>query len=412
MRRVAIVGVGVTPRNRASMRGCDRRSWKRYVADAAYGAVGNCDRGFNPRDIQFVVCNMHGEAWIEAGGIGPIVSDVLGLHPVGVSIRHANCTGAGVSLHDAYGLVASGRYDRVLVIGFDKRWDLLNFGDKRAIGGDVDYDFMFGFDHPQLQGMLQAMYYQKFGRNSILRATVTARLQMFWYANRNPNAALFGQTCPIKSVDDMMRLIEDIPESEPIGQEWFSMLPGRASVEGASACLLVPADQAAAYSSRPVYIDGVAYKSNSHLLSKNMFYPVPELAQYDAADFGSSHLAVKAAYQMASIGPDDVDFAELYESHPTSLLPTLAATQVAENPIRFVLDGETAIDGRLPTGTDGGRSGFGVTSGSNFTDGVYEAVVQMRGEAGERQLRKADCAVIVGMQGEMASSAAAVLKRA
>ena len=62
-------------------------------------------------------------------------------------------------------------------------------------------------------------------------------------------------------------------------------------------------------------------------------------------------------------------------------------------------------------GTDGGRGGFGVTSGSNESDAIYEAVIQMREEADERQVSKADACVVIGMQGEMASSAVLVLRR-
>jgi len=91
----------------------------------------------------------------------------------------------------------------------------------------------------------------------------------------------------------------------------------------------------------------------------------------------------------------------------------LEATKVPPggNAVDFILAGETAIDGRLPTGTDGGRFGFGSTSSSNVSDAIYEAVIQMRKEAGERQLPKADAGVIIGMQGPMASSAAIVLRR-
>jgi acetyl-CoA C-acetyltransferase len=144
-----------------------------------------------------------------------------------------------------------------------------------------------------------------------------------------------------------------------------------------------------------------------------MYYPVPELAKYDAADFASPHLAVDEAYRMAKVKAKDIDFAELFESHVTSLIPTLQATQVPPEgqAAQFVIDGGTAIDGRLPSGTDGGRGGFGMTSGSNESDGIYEAVIQMREEAGDRQVPKADISVVVGMQGEMASSAVLVLRR-
>ncbi len=413
MRRVAIAGVGITPRTRAYLSQADRKSYKEYIADAAYDAIANVKKGLNPKDIQYVVVNYHGEASVEAGGIGPVVSDLLGLHPVGVTQLCANCTGAGVSAHEAYGLVASGLYDRVLVVGFDKRWDLLNFADKRAIGGDVDYDFHNGFDHMHLQTLLQAIDVKKYGMRTVMETLVTFRLQMFWYGNRNPNSAVYGVPCPVKSKKELMDIWELESGSGRVNPEFWKKIPMNYPVEGASAFIVVPAAEAKAYTDKPIYIDGVSYKCNHHLLSSQMYYPVPALAKYDAADFAAPHLAVDEAYRMAKVKPKDVDFSEVFESHISSIIPTLQATQVPEEgkAAQFIIEGGIAIDGRLPTGTDGGRGIFGMTSGSNESDGIYEAVVQMRGEAGERQLRKADISVIVGMQGEMASSAAIVLRR-
>lgn len=412
MRRVAIVGVGMTPRNQEYMRYSDSRSWKDYVVEAAYDAIADVRKGLKPRDIQYVVINYHGEASVEAGGIGPVVSDILGLHPVGVTVITANCTGAGVSMHEGFSLVASGRYDRVLVIGFDKRWDLLNFGDKRAIGGDVDYDFNFGFDHPHLQSLLQSFAYKKWGRKKVVRALAAYRMQMVWWGNRNPNSAWWGVK-PKATLEELYELIDRAGEDGPIPAEFWEKLPGNYSLEGASAMILAPGDEAKAYTDKPIFVEGISYKCNSHLLSKQMYYPAPGLEQYDICDFAATQIATREAYDMAGVKPRDIDFAELFESHITSLIPTLAATRVpdADKVLDFIIDGETGPDGRLPTGTDGGRGGFGLTSGSNFSDAIYEAVIQMRGEAGERQIKKADVAVVTGMQGEMASSTVAVLRR-
>jgi acetyl-CoA acetyltransferase len=411
MRRVAIVGVGITSRAEDYMRASDTKSWKDYVIEGAYNAIEDVPKGLNPQDIQYTVVNYHGEASVEAGGIGPIVSDILGLHPMGVTALCANCVGAGVGMHEAYGLVASGRYDRVLVLGFDKRWDLLNFGDKRAIGGDVDYDFHLGYDHPTLQGLLQAYAYRRWGRNMVLKAMASYRMQSVWWGTRNANAALWGVK-PKTTLEHLHNLIDETPESAPVPAEFWALLPHNYAVEGSSSMILVPADEAKAYTDMPVYVDGISYKCNSHLLSKQMYYPNAALEQYDMCDFAATHLATDEAYRMAGVTPDQVDFAELFESHITSLIPTLAATRVppADQVLDFIIKGETGPGGRLPTGTDGGRGGLGLTSGSNFSDGVYEAVLQMRGEAGERQLKKTDVAVITGMQGEMASSAVAILR--
>ncbi len=413
MRRVAIVGVGVTPRNRTYLREVDRKSWKEYIVEATYAAIGDVGKGMDPKDIQYAVVNYHGEATIEAGGIGPIVSDILGLHPIGVTVICSNCTGAGVSAHDAFGLVASGLYDRVLVVGFDKWFDLLSFGDNRAISTDVDFDFNLGFDHIHLGVLIQRIAHKKYGLRKVMEALVTFIEQMYWYANRNPNALLYGTPCPFKSKEGLMAMWELIPGSGEINPEFWKKLPRFFHVEGASAFIVVPAEHAKQYTDEPIYIDGISYKCNSHLLSSQMYYPIPSLATFDAADFAASRLAVEEAYQMAKVKPKDIDFAELFELTIYSTMATLAATKVPpEGQVAdFIIDGQTAIDGRLPIGTDGGRIGFGQTSGSNESDAIYEAVVQMRGKAGERQVPKADVCLIAGMQGAMAGSAALVLRR-
>ena len=103
---------------------------------------------------------------------------------------------------------------------------------------------------------------------------------MYWYANRNPNSALYGIPCPIKNKEELMDNWELEPGSGEINPEFWLKLPTVEPLQdGASAFIVVPADEAKAYTDKPIYIDGISYKCNSHLLSKQMYYPVPELAQ-------------------------------------------------------------------------------------------------------------------------------------
>jgi hypothetical protein len=93
-------------------------------------------------------------------------------------------------------------------------------------------------------------------------------------------------------------------------------------------------------------MDGISYKCNHHLLSSQMYYPVPALAKYDAADFAAPHLAVEEAYRMARVKAEDIDFAEIFESHVSSIIPTCKATvlpRAGRNCRR-----PEAIDGQLP----------------------------------------------------------------
>ena len=412
MRRVAIVGVGVTPRNRTYLKNSDRKSWRDYIVEAVYNAFDDVEKGFDPREIQYILACYHGEATVEAGGVGPVVSEILGLHPVGVSLLCANCAGAGVSTVDAYGMVASGMYDKVLVVGFDKHSDLYSRADKRAMCTDSDFDFNFGFDHLHEHAILARLDIQKRGLQKVLQVMAAYRTQMYWYGNRNPNSALYGIPCPV-TLEELMKLSEPLPNGKANPEFWRRLPPPTYVTDGASAFIVVPAEQAKKYTDLPIYIDGVSYKCGSHLISNNMHYPVPALAPYDAVEFGATRAAMQEAYQMARITPKEIDFAQLYEQPFGPLIAMLEATGVPPEgkAAEFVISGETGVNGRLPTGTDGGRFGFGAPSGPDVSDEIYEAVIQMRGKAGERQVSRADACMIAGMQGPMASSPAMVLRR-
>jgi len=414
MRDVAIVGVGQTPRTPDYLRKSDNMSWKDYIIEAVYEAIADCDKGLNPKDIQYMMLNYHGEAQIEAGGIGPVVADFLGLLPIGCTALCANCVGGGVGMHDAYAMIASGKYDRVLCVGFDKTWDLHNIGDKRAIGGDVEFDFQYGYDHPTLQAIHQIYDYQRYGKKRILKALALYRQQALWFSSRNPHAFNYKSKASI-DLEKVYTAIDALPEDDNyIPEDFWNMFPPSALVDGAAAMILVPAEEAGAYSDHPIYLDAIEYKMNSHLMSHQMNYPVHGMSQYTMAEFAGCQLAFREAYKNAKIKVEDVDFMNCYEPHVSSLLPFVNATQITggddQKALDFILDGQTGFGGRLPVGTDGGRGLFGMTSGSNFGDCVYECVKQMRGLGGERQVKKADISIATGMQGQMASVVCAILR--
>lgn len=413
MRGVAIVGIGQTPRNPEYTRDTDAYSWKDYIVEASYKAIADCDRGLEPKDIQYIVANYHGEGQIQHGGLGPVVSETLGLLPTGCTVLCANCAGGGVGLHEAYGLIASGRYDRVLCVGFEKAFDLFNDADKRALGGNVEFDFELGYDHPTLQALLQLNGYRLWGKKRTLKALVQNRIQGLWFAKRTPEAQFYGTDFTIDR-DEMFQMIDEMDDdSHFIPHEFYQKLPTTAMAEGAAAIMLVAAEDAYSYSSHPIFLDAVGYKCNSHLLSSQMFYPAPDLVKFSMNDFGAVQLACDDVYKFTGRKPEDLDFCNIYEPHITSFIPMLTATQVCKNcdeMIDFILDGQTAYGGRLPCGTDGGRGLFGMTSGSNVGDCVVECVRQMRGLCGERQLQKVDLSMAMGMQGEMASAAVCLLR--
>lgn len=122
-------------------------------------------------------------------------------------------------------------------------------------------------------------------------------------------------------------------------------------------------------------------------------------------------------YAQADCGPEDLDFAQLYDDYPVMEFIQLEALGIA--PIggapAFIRETDTTVRGSFPINTGGGQLSAGQAGASGGMIGVVEGVVQLRGEAGARQV---DCrrGVVAGYgmvaYGRGLSSSAAVLGRA
>jgi acetyl-CoA acetyltransferase len=131
---------------------------------------------------------------------------------------------------------------------------------------------------------------------------------------------------------------------------------------------------------------------------------MPDLTVSPAARSGP------AAFAEAGLGPEDVDVAELYDSFTYTAMVQLEDLGFCGKGESgdFVSGGRTAPGGEFPLNTSGG--GLSYTHPGMF--GMFlliEAVRQLRGEAGERQVKSAEVALVNGMGGYLSSSATAIL---
>ena len=101
-----------------------------------------------------------------------------------------------------------------------------------------------------------------------------------------------------------------------------------------------------------------------------------------------TELASVAAFEMAGLGPDDIDVAQLQDTESGAEIKHMAENGYCKDgeQEQELLDGEAKLDGRLPVNTDGGCLACGEPIGASGLRQVYENVIQVRGSAGDRQV--------------------------
>ena len=108
-----------------------------------------------------------------------------------------------------------------------------------------------------------------------------------------------------------------------------------------------------------------------------------------------SRIAANKAYEMAGIGPGDIDVAEVHDA--TSFCELYQAEMLGFCPEgeggKFIERGATMLDGKIPINTSGGLVSKGHPVGATGLSMLYELVTQLRGEAGPRQVKNAEFAL-------------------
>ena len=172
--------------------------------------------------------------------------------------------------------------------------------------------------------------------------------------------------------------------------------------DGACAVLVTSAERARDQRHKPVYIMGGAYGGGPHQ-GEDLFDAIrwPDLAE------NFSPYIADALWKSAGIGPRDVDIAEIYDCFTYSVIMAMEGLGFCKpgegGP--FVASGAIRRDGALPTNTHGGLLSEAYIHGFNH---VIEAVEQLRGVSGARQVPGAEIALTTA--GAMTCGSAMILR--
>ncbi len=291
----------------------------------------------------------------------------------------------------ASGLISSGIARVVLCVQSDKTGSapVQEMIDMFATFGiPEEWETPFGFFMAGSGGMFATRYMHETGTTPAQIASVVVSNRK--WAALNPHAMLRRQLT-----------VEEILDATMVASP-LTAKEGNVLADGGAAFIVTSADRAKDLRNPPVYPLGFGSRVCHYAVSQDL--DLTRMGFYEAS---------REAYEMAGIGPADIDIVEIYDGYPIYPLITLEGLGVCKRGEAgaFVYEGNTWPGGKLPMTTNGGMLGQGHTAAGGGIAVLVEAFRQLMGKAGQRQVKDAKIAVETSMGGTFMDSHVVVLGR-
>lgn len=400
--KAAIAGVGMTKFGKFMDRG---------LKSLASEAVGDAlkDAGVTPADIDiaFVGNAVAGLITGQECIRGQVVlreADIGGI-PI-FNVENA-CASASSAFHLAYTYVASGQSEVALALGVEKLSDPDKAKSLMAFNAAVDVEFvnqikqaMQASNKPESKGS-DGEKKEGGGKRSmfmdIYAAAIRAHMgaygttpeQMAWVASKNHHHGALNPRAQYREEVTVEEVLASREVAFPLTLMMCSPIG-----DGAAAAVIMSPERAAQLERPAPKILASVIRSGS----------LPS-----AGTPSAERRAAKAGYEMAGLGPEDIDIAEVHDA-------TAPAEILAYEDLGFCAEGDggklcdekaTALGGRIPVNTSGGLVSKGHPVGASGIAQICEVTWQLRGEAGDRQAEGVKIGLTQNGGGFMMNDAAA-----
>jgi acetyl-CoA C-acetyltransferase len=370
MRPVVIAGVGMIPFERR-----DEDSLVDMLAMASLAAMDDANVDDRPIDSVYVG-NMASGLFNHQVSVASALVDRLSLMPAAADRIENGPASGGSAIKNGFLAVASGYSDVVLVVGGEKMREVIGpkATDIVACMTHPEAEYIYGVTLPAMAGMFTRLYMKKYG---------VTREHLTLVAIKNQKNGLLNPYAHIQMKITMEGVLTH-PQAHvnsPIVADPIHLYDCCPVSDGAAAVLLTTVDIANELKKPIVTIDGVGQATDTHTLQERS----------DPTDLKAVTIASEKAFKMAGIKPKDIDVAELHDAF--TILEIAESEHAGFFPkgkgAKALAAGETHIGGKLPINPSGGLKARGHPVGATGVAQVVELVWQLRGEAGERQVKKA-----------------------
>ncbi len=387
MRDVAVIGIGITKFGELW-----ERSFRDIGIEAGIKAIG--DSGISGADIDALyIGNMSAGAFVNQEHVASLIADYVGLaqtsHVPATRIEAAGASGA-VAFREAFLSIASGMHDIVVVGGAEKMTDI---GDElansvQAMAIDQEWETVFGATYASLHAMMARAHMERYG---------TTREQLAMVSVINHRHGALNPDAQFRREINIDTVLRSGMVADPL--RVFDMCP---LSDGAATVVLASADIAEKFTDKPVKIKGIGQASDTISLHDRR-----DITTMDATVY-----AAKRAYDMAGIKPEDVDFAEVYDSSTISEIMAIEDLGFFDKGKggKAAEDEKIALGGEIPVNTSGGLKSRGHPVGATGVAQIVEIVKQLRGEADKRQVEGAKIGLAHAIGGTGGTAVVSILE--
>ena len=380
MRDVYVIGCGMTKFGEIW-----ESSFRDLFVEAGLKAIK--DAGVDHLDSMYVGTMTSG-LFVGQEHVGALMADYLGVVPIpAVRVESACCSG-GLAVRMGFLDIASGNSDIVLAGGVEKMNDGADVTFALSTAADQEYECYHGVTFPGLYAMIARAHMSKYGTTRDQLAHVAVKNH--FNGSMNPNAQ-FPRKVTLEQVKNAVLVADPLTvlDSSPVSD--------------GGACVILASEEVAKKLHKPmIRITGSGVATDSLALDQ----------RDDITALNAVKVSAERAYQMAGIGPSDIDLAEVHDCFTIAEICILEELGFAERGKGglFTEQGHTALTGKMPINTSGGLKSKGHPVGATGAAQVVEIYEQLTGKSGDRQIKNAKIGLAQNMGGSGASSVVHILK--
>ncbi len=385
MRRVAIVGVGMTRFGEDWSRG-----FRDLILEAGVRALEDC--GLSGSELEALYCGtMASGSLVGQEHAGALIADFMGLNPIPSTRLEAACASGGVALRQAYITVASGLRDIVVVGGVEKMTDVPTAEASYALGGagDQEWELFMGATFPGLYALMARRHMLEYG---------TTEEQMAHVAVKNHANAAKNRYAQFQNEITLETVMRSKVIASPL--KVFDCSP---ITDGAAVVVLAPLEKARKIHESPVEI--VASEQASDTLA---LHDRESLTKIRATE-----VAARKAFSRAKLAPKDIQVAEVHDCFTIAEIMGIEDLGFFEKGKggKAAEEGLTRIGGQVAVNTSGGLKGCGHPVGATGVKQAVEITWQLRGKAEGRQVKGAEIGLSHNVGGSGATAVVHIYKK-